>query len=1094
MWHEQYPSRSDDYRRSDEYRPQHTHRQRPAEARAWSMVEQAWNEQRTLSGQVEDYNRGGLLVALGQIRGFLPASHLSNESKARMNWQSHTAERFAALVGLTLQVRVIDVDRHRHHLILSEREAQAAAGPPAATDNLWHVLEEGDVRTGIVTGLVQFGAMVDLGGAEGLIHVSELSWSKVNHPEEILQTGDEVKVKILWKDPARRRIGLSLRQLQPNPWEALVEHHRPGDLVWCRITRIEDYGAFAQLQAHPVEGLIHISELSQEEINMPEDMVVVGDEVQVRILSLDPERRRLGLSLKQADPAWSPPPLPTAAPGDEMDSAGNTAFQTAEELLIAQAIVAGVVVDYNRGGLLVAVGPVQGFIPASHLGVESQMLLDRTGNAEERFAPLVGKALTVKVIDQEPRHNQLILSEKEAQRAGSHQDLAAVLENLAIGEEREGVVSSLTEFGAIVNIGDVDGLIHVSELSWSMVNHPAEILGIGERVRVKVIWVDKERQRIGLSLRQLQPNPWETLTQRYREGDVTWATITRVEKWGAFARLEDEEVVGLIHISELSQEPVHDVAEFVTVDEEVEVRIISLDTEHRRMGLSLKQVNMEWVSAPTPAPAEPLEPPSRFDRAEAGDMAETIPIVPEEIQAQRQVVECKVVNANRGGVLAVLGQYRGFIPTSHLGLASLRRLASATDPARRYDPLLGETLRVLVIDIDESTRQLILSEKEALRAEHHQDKEAILAALELGEVREGVVSSVARFGVFVNIGELDGLIHLSELSWSIVDHPSEILNVGDLIRVKIIAVDQDRQHIGLSLRQLHPNPWDTVADQYREGDIVQATVVQATEWGALVHLQDQPGKGRIYLNEMREDRMAQPGSAFAVGEVVEAKIVSLDTANPGYPLILSEKKALRTRYNQRRNEVLEDLEVGAVCEAVVTRLVRYGAFVDIEGAAGLIHISELSWSKVNHPSHILHVGDPVKAKVISLDRERKHIGLSLRQMLPNPWVELAERYPVGDWVDVIVTRFIPQGALAQLANESVEGLIYHNELHVAGARKADEVVAIGERLQVRILFVDPERRRIGLSLRPEHPAAESDAPAAGPDTAAPWNAYEEPET
>ncbi len=1062
MWHERYPSRSDDYP------PQRTRSYRPAETRAWAVVEQALAEQRTLPGLVEDYNRGGLLVAVGQIRGFLPASHLSSGSKARMDWKSRSEERFEALVGLTLQVRVIDLDRSRNHLILSEREARDPART-APNEPQWHVLAEGDVRTGTVTDLAPFGAMVDLGGVEGLIHVSELSWSKVNHPSEILNKGDEVKVKVLWKDPARRRIGLSLRQLQDNPWETLVEHHRPGDLVWCRITRIEDYGAFAELEAHPVEGLIHISELSSDMIDMPEEVVVVEDEVQVKILALDPERRRLSLSLKQADPTWTPPTV-AATPTADVDPAAHTEFQTAEELLATQAIVTCVVVDYNRGGLLVAVGSLQGFIPASHLRVESQMLLDRTSNTEERFVPLLDETLEVKVIDQDPRHNQLILSEKEAQRASNSQDLADLLEDLELGEIRDGVVSSLTEFGAIVNIGELDGLIHVSELSWSMVNHPAEILGIGEYVQVKIIQIDKERRRIGLSLRQLHPNPWETLTQRYQEGDVAWATITRVERWGAFARLEDEEVVGLIHVSEMSEEPVHDVDELVTVDEDVEVRIISLDTENRRMGLSLKQVDMAWQPNPVSAVAAPAA------HADAGDMAETAPLVPEDLRAQRQVVECKVVNANRGGVLAVLGPHRGFIPTSHLSLDSLKRLTDTPNPVQRYDPLLGETLHVLVIDVDDSTRQLILSEKEALRALHQQDKEAVLAELEIGATREGIVSSVARFGAFVNIGELDGLIHISELSWSIVDHPSEVLNVGDRIQVKIIAVDQDRQHIGLSLRQLHPNPWNLVDDQYREGDIVQVTVVQTTAWGALVHLQEQQGKGRIYRNEMREDRLDRPDGGWDVGEVVEAKIVSLDATNPEYPLILSERKALRTRSNQRRDEVLADLEVGAVIQAVVTRLVRYGAFVDIEGAAGLIHISELSWSKVNHPSQILHVGDPVRAKVISLDQERKHVGLSLRQMIPNPWEKLAERYPVGQWVDVTATRFIPQGVLAQLANESVEGLIYHSEMNGADEHAADEALVIGERLRARILFVDPERRHIGLSLQPEQSPADPEAP------------------
>ncbi len=194
--------------------------------------------------------------------------------------------------------------------------------------------------------------------------------------------------------------------------------------------------------------------------------------------------------------------------------------------------------------------------------------------------------------------NRLILSEKEAMRELSNQRKEAILEELEVGETRDGVVSSLAEFGAFVNIGGADGLIHVSELSWSMVNHPSEVLTMGEQVTVKIISVDKERKRIGLSLRQLQPRPWDTLADRYSVGDLVRATITRIKEFGAFARLANEPVEGLIHISEMSREHVANAADAVTVGEEYEVKIIRLDTERRRMGLSIKQTDLDWDLAP----------------------------------------------------------------------------------------------------------------------------------------------------------------------------------------------------------------------------------------------------------------------------------------------------------------------------------------------------------------------------------------------------------------------------------------------------------------------------------------------------------------
>lgn len=270
----------------------------------------------------------------------------------------------------------------------------------------------------------------------------------------------------------------------------------------------------------------------------------------------------------------------------------------AEELLESKEIVSSKVIDFNRGGVLVAMGLIRGFVPASHLSLESQMEQIKSDDPAERFQPLIGRMLQVKVIDIERKRNRLILSEKEAMREIRNQRKDAILDELEVGEVRDGVVSSLADFGAFVNIGGADGLIHVSELSWSMVNHPSEVLNVGQKVQVKVISVEKERKRIGLSLRQLQPRPWDTLADRYSEGDLVRAVITRIKEFGAFARLVGEPVEGLIHISEMSHEHVERSDQVVTVGEEYEVKIIRLDTQRRRMGLSIKQADLDWALAP----------------------------------------------------------------------------------------------------------------------------------------------------------------------------------------------------------------------------------------------------------------------------------------------------------------------------------------------------------------------------------------------------------------------------------------------------------------------------------------------------------------
>ncbi len=298
----------------------------------------------------------------------------------------------------------------------------------------------------------------------------------------------------------------------------------------------------------------------------------------------------------------------------------------AEELLESKEIVSSKVIDFNRGGVLVAMGLIRGFIPASHLSLESQMEQVKNDDPAERFQPLIGRTLQVKVIDIERKRNRLILSEKEAMREIRNQRKDAILDELEVGEVRDGVVSSLADFGAFVNIGGADGLIHVSELSWSMVNHPSEVLNVGQKVQIKVISVEKERKRIGLSLRQLQPRPWDTLAERYKEGDLVRAVITRIKDFGAFARLVGEPVEGLIHISEMSHEHIERSDQVVTVGEEYEVRVIRLDTQRRRMGLSIKQADLDWALAPEDAALE-TEAPTE-------EAAPEIASVPTEVAAE----------------------------------------------------------------------------------------------------------------------------------------------------------------------------------------------------------------------------------------------------------------------------------------------------------------------------------------------------------------------------------------------------------------------------------------------------------------------------
>lgn len=288
----------------------------------WERAEALMQSQAIFDGEVESFNRGGVIVKVGQVRGFVPASQLSFPG-APSNGDEGTdgEERWSPLVGETLKLKVIDIDRKRNRLILSERLAMRE-WRRQQKEQLLDALKEGDVYDGIISSIADFGAFVDLGGADGLIHLSELSWNRVSHPNEVIAVGDQVKVQILTVDLDRRRIGLSLRRLLPQPWEVINETYQIGQIVRGRITKLVNFGAFARLDSDGIEGLIHISELSERRVTHPKEVVNEGEEYDLRIIRIDTDKRRMGLSLKQALPV-EPEVDWQIAPSDEFETNGN---------------------------------------------------------------------------------------------------------------------------------------------------------------------------------------------------------------------------------------------------------------------------------------------------------------------------------------------------------------------------------------------------------------------------------------------------------------------------------------------------------------------------------------------------------------------------------------------------------------------------------------------------------------------------------------------------------------------------------------------------------------------------------------------------
>jgi len=270
------------------------------EEKDWQMAEQLLKSQEVYAGTVAGYNKGGLIVKVGNVRGFIPASQVSAERRRRSDGVEAPEQKWGKMIGETAQVKVIEVDRNRNRLILSERAATKESREQLK-ERLLAEIKPGDQRRGRVISLAEFGAFVDIGGADGLVHLSEISWKRVAHPNEVLKTGQEVDVEVLSVDRDRKRIGLSIKRREPDPWTVLQRKYQPGQLVAGKITKLTKFGAFARLEGEDdVEGLIHVSELADGHIDHPKNVVSEGQQVTLRVLKIDPDKRRIGLSLKRA--------------------------------------------------------------------------------------------------------------------------------------------------------------------------------------------------------------------------------------------------------------------------------------------------------------------------------------------------------------------------------------------------------------------------------------------------------------------------------------------------------------------------------------------------------------------------------------------------------------------------------------------------------------------------------------------------------------------------------------------------------------------------------------------------------------------------
>ncbi|MCU0958671.1 MAG: 30S ribosomal protein S1 [Pirellulaceae bacterium] len=428
-----------------------------------------------------------------------------------------------------------------------------------------------------------------------------------------------------------------------------------------------------------------------------------------------------------------------------------------------------------------------------------------------------------------------------------------------------------------------------------------------------------------------------------------------------------------------------------------------------------------------------------------------------------QVVTGTVTRKIKGGLLVDIG-VNVFLPASQV---DIRRPGDIGD-------YIGRVVQCEVLKIDEARRNIVVSRRSLIEKQREEDREHLLGELEVGQLRKGVVKNIADFGAFVDLGGIDGLLHITDMSWERIGHPSEMVAIDQEIEVMILHIDREKQKIALGLKQKQANPWDHVEANYPVGSKVRGTVVNVMSYGAFVKLE--PGiEGLVHISEMSwTKRVNHPSELVQIGDEIEVVILAVD--RNGQQLSLGMKQTQENPWTT----VGDRYPLDSIVRGRVRNLTNYGAFIELEeGIDGLLHVSDMSWTrKISHPSEMLEKSQLVECKVLSVDQERRRIALGLKQLDQDPWAhDIPTKYQPGQVVRGTVTKITNFGVFVGL-EDGLEGLLHISELADHKVENPEEIVKVGEEIEVKILRVDTEDRKIGLS-RKRVEWAEEEEPSAG---------------
>jgi small subunit ribosomal protein S1 len=413
------------------------------------------------------------------------------------------------------------------------------------------------------------------------------------------------------------------------------------------------------------------------------------------------------------------------------------------------------------------------------------------------------------------------------------------------------------------------------------------------------------------------------------------------------------------------------------------------------------------------------------------------------------VIEGRIVSKVKGGLSVDIG-VQAFLPGSQVDLR----------PVRNLDSLIGQQSQFKILKYNKKRRNVVLSRRVLLEKEREALKSDTLERLEEGKVLEGVVKNITEYGVFVDLGGIDGLLHITDMSWGRVGHPSEMCSIGDTIKVMVLNFDSEKERVSLGLKQLTDDPWSSVDERYPEGGRVTGRVVSLTDYGAFVELE--PGiEGLIHVSEMSwTAKIRHPSKVVSVGDIVEAVVLNLNKENKRISLGMKQVEP------NPWDVIGEKYPVGTTIQGKIKNITDFGLFIGIdEGIDGLVHISDLSWTKrIKHPSELYKKGEEIQAIVLNIDKENERFSLGVKQLNADPWEEIPKRYPVGSSVVGTVTNVTDFGLFVEV-EEGIEGLVHVSEISKEKIKTPVGLFQEGQEVTAKVVNIGKEERKIGLSLK-----------------------------